>query len=69
MEVTVTINGADHAHDVEPRMTVFVEQAKYRATHDGTDYWFCAPGCLRAFEADPAAYTQEPPRVHNGVTA
>jgi len=38
-------------------MTVFVEQARYHTTHDGTDYWFCAPGCLRAFEADPAAYT------------
>ena len=39
-------------------MTVFVEQSKYHTTHDGTDYWFCAPGCLRAFEADPAAYTR-----------
>jgi xanthine dehydrogenase accessory factor len=39
-------------------MTVFVEQAKYHATHDGTDYWFCAPGCLRAFESNPAAYVQ-----------
>jgi len=37
-------------------MTVFIDQAKYHAVHDGTDYWFCAPGCLRAFEADPTAY-------------
>ncbi len=37
-------------------MTVFVDQAKYHTVHDGTDYWFCAPGCLRAFEKDPAAY-------------
>jgi xanthine dehydrogenase accessory factor len=37
-------------------MTVFVDRAKYHAVHDGADYWFCAPGCLRAFETDPAAY-------------
>ena len=37
-------------------MTVFVDQAKYHTVHDGTDYWFCAPGCLHAFEANPDAY-------------
>ena len=24
--------------------------------HDGTRYWFCGSGCLRAFAADPAGY-------------
>jgi xanthine dehydrogenase accessory factor len=37
-------------------MTVLVDDAKYHAVHQGADYWFCAPGCKRAFEADPAAY-------------
>ena len=37
-------------------MTVLVDDAKYHTVHDGTDYWFCAPGCLRAFTADPNAY-------------
>jgi len=37
-------------------MTVFVDQAKYHTVHDCTDYWFCAPGCLRAFHANPGAY-------------
>jgi xanthine dehydrogenase accessory factor len=37
-------------------MTVFVDTAKYHTVHDGTDYWFCAPGCLRTFENDPSAY-------------
>ena len=37
-------------------MTVFVDGAKYRTVHNGTDYWFCAPGCLHAFESDPTAY-------------
>jgi xanthine dehydrogenase accessory factor len=37
-------------------MTVFVDDAKYHARHAGRDYWFCAAGCRRAFEADPATY-------------
>ena len=32
-------------------MTVFVDSAKYHTVHDGTDYYFCAAGCQRAFEA------------------
>ncbi len=37
-------------------MTVYVDAAKYHATHAGVDYWFCASGCLRVFERDPAAF-------------
>jgi xanthine dehydrogenase accessory factor len=37
-------------------MTVFVDRAKYHLVHAGTDYWFCAPGCLHAFQGYPAAY-------------
>jgi Cu+-exporting ATPase len=37
-------------------MTVFVADAKYHSVHDGADYWFCAAGCQRAFEAEPAAF-------------
>ena len=37
-------------------MTVLVDDAKYHTVHDGTDYWFCAPGCLRAFTADPQTF-------------
>ena len=37
-------------------MTVLVDDAKYHTVHIGTDYWFCAPGCQRTFESDPAAY-------------
>jgi len=37
-------------------MTVFVDRAKYHTVHGGTEYWFCAPGCLHAFETDPGAY-------------
>jgi xanthine dehydrogenase accessory factor len=37
-------------------MTVAVDAAKYHFAHEGTDYYFCAPGCLTAFEADPGRY-------------
>lgn len=36
-------------------MTVHVADAKYHSLHDGVDYWFCASGCKRAFDADPVA--------------
>ncbi|MCY4665194.1 MAG: XdhC family protein [Acidimicrobiaceae bacterium] len=38
-------------------MTVLVDDAKYHTVHDGADYWFCAPGCKRAFTADPQAFS------------
>ena len=37
-------------------MTVLVADAKYHSSHDGTDYWFCAPGCKKAFDANPAIF-------------
>ncbi len=37
-------------------MTVLVAGAKYHSNHDGVDYWFCAAGCKKAFDADPAAF-------------
>ena len=37
-------------------MTVLVAGAKYHSIHDGADYWFCASGCKKAFEADPTAF-------------
>ena len=40
-------------------MTVLVDDAKYHTVHDGNDYWFCAPGCLRAFTSDPQPFLIE----------
>ncbi len=37
-------------------MTVVTDDAKYHTVHDGSDYWFCAPGCLHAFSSDPDSY-------------
>ncbi len=51
--------GAPLVHEaIDPvcGMTVFVDESRYHASHNGRDYWFCAPGCLAAFERDPDAY-------------
>lgn len=37
-------------------MDVAMVDASLHLDHDGTRYWFCGSGCLRAFAADPAAY-------------
>ncbi|HRD29808.1 MAG TPA: YHS domain-containing protein, partial [Caulobacter sp.] len=53
----------DHAaaHAVEEKdpvcgMSVDPATAKHHALHDGHDYWFCSPGCLTKFVADPDRY-------------
>jgi xanthine dehydrogenase accessory factor len=37
-------------------MTVDVASARYRSVHEGVTYYFCSAGCLRRFEAEPAAF-------------
>ncbi|MCY3911471.1 MAG: XdhC family protein [bacterium] len=37
-------------------MSVLVANARYHASYNGTDYYFCAPGCQQRFEADPAVF-------------
>lgn len=37
-------------------MDVAPGDAKLVSNHEGKRYWFCAEGCLRAFEADPDKY-------------
>jgi len=37
-------------------MSVLVADARYHTIHDGTDYYFCAAGCQRRFEASPAVF-------------
>lgn len=38
-------------------MTVAITESALHADHDGKTYYFCGPGCLRRFLADPAAAT------------
>jgi xanthine dehydrogenase accessory factor len=40
-------------------MTVTVGPTALQLDHEGTTYYFCGPGCRRAFEKDPAAYLSQ----------
>ena len=37
-------------------MTVAAVESSLHLDHGGTRYYFCGPGCLRAFSADPAGF-------------
>ena len=37
-------------------MDVDEATAQHKTDYQGTTYYFCAPGCKRAFEADPKKY-------------
>ncbi len=37
-------------------MTVEPETAKYKTSHKGQDYYFCAASCLENFKKDPKKY-------------
>jgi xanthine dehydrogenase accessory factor len=54
----VTPQMPDMVEAVDPvcGMTVEVESARHTVEHDGTTYYFCAPGCARAFKKDPDAF-------------
>src|SRR5712692_1180307 len=43
-------------------MTVDEKKAPATAVHNGTTYYFCAPGCKRTFEKDPAAVLKGGPK-------
>lgn len=52
---------APTAVDVVCGMTVAADDVSLHLDHDGRRYWFCGTGCLRAFAADPAQYTNATP--------
>jgi YHS domain-containing protein len=37
-------------------MDVDEKTAKYKTVHMGKTYYFCAPGCKKAFEKNPSKY-------------
>jgi xanthine dehydrogenase accessory factor len=47
------------AQSIDPvcGMTVAEVETSLHLDHEGGLAWFCGSGCLRAFAADPAAYT------------
>ena len=44
--------------DIDPicKMEVDPATAQWTSEHDGKTYYFCAPGCKSAFDADPEKY-------------
>jgi len=38
------------------RMTVDEKTARWKSEYRGKTYYFCAPGCKRKFDSDPAKY-------------
>lgn len=52
----VTVAQPEEAIDPVCEMVVNVETARWTFDHDGTTYYFCAPGCRKAFENDPTSF-------------
>lgn len=48
--------GPATAIDLVCGMSVAMVDSSLHLDHEGTRYWFCGSGCLRAFAADPASY-------------
>jgi YHS domain-containing protein len=44
------------AKDPVCKMEVDEKTAKYKTVHKGKTYYFCAPGCKKAFEKNPNKY-------------
>ena len=44
------------AKDLVCGMDVGEKTAKFKTTYLGKTYYFCAPGCQRAFETNPTKY-------------
>lgn len=38
------------------KMEVDPKTAKWKSVHNGKEYYFCAPGCKKAFDKNPAKY-------------
>jgi len=49
------------AQVVDPvcKMVVDSSTAKFSSEYQGTTYYFCAPGCKKAFEKEPGKYLNE----------
>ena len=49
------------AKDLVCGMDVDPATAVHSTTYQGQTYYFCAPGCKRAFEANPGQYVKASP--------
>jgi YHS domain-containing protein len=41
------------------KMTVDEKTAKFKTDYKGRTYYFCAPGCTKAFEKEPEKYLEK----------
>ncbi|HII06757.1 MAG TPA: YHS domain-containing protein [Methanotrichaceae archaeon] len=41
------------------KMTVDETTAKFKTDYKGSTYYFCAPGCKKAFEKEPEKYLEK----------
>lgn len=48
------------ATDLVCGMTVDEKKATAKSEYKGKTYYFCAPGCKRAFDANPEKYINNP---------
>ena len=47
---------AEMVKDLVCGMTIDAATAAATRVHEGKTYYFCAPGCAKAFEKDPKKY-------------
>ena len=52
----MSINQPEVAIDPVCQMEVEIATARWVSEHDGQKYYFCAPGCQKAFDANPVAF-------------
>lgn len=48
------------------KMTVDEKTAKITSEYNGKKYYFCAPGCKKAFDENPSKYIGNPGPVRKG---
>lgn len=56
--------GAKQHVDPVCGMTVTESPTAITWEYKGTTYYFCAPGCRRAFEKDPEKFLKAGPQMH-----
>jgi xanthine dehydrogenase accessory factor len=59
----VEVKKVSEAIDPVCGMTVDINTARFHYEFEGTTHYFCAPGCMRAFEKDPASFLRHQPQT------
>ncbi len=55
---------ADTVHDVVCGMDIDPATATGKSEYKGQTYYFCSPGCKRAFDKDPEKYVGANAQTH-----